>query len=237
MSKIRVYIPSQSIKEIIEISENETIHKIKNVLRLKQDDFIGIFDGKGKEYSYDLIEIKKNAIYLKKNRLERKQDCQKRKIILGFPLTREEKIDFILQKATELGVSDFMPFISERSINVKPSASKLERWKKIILEATRQSGRLWMPALNNVIEFSEVCKCHYPIKLAAAIKGADPDNLTPIDAKEILVLIGPEGDFSKKEYDSLAKNNFKFIKLSDNILRVETAAIFAAGLLNCLMLK
>ncbi|MDP2923245.1 MAG: RsmE family RNA methyltransferase [Candidatus Omnitrophota bacterium] len=232
MSRVRFYIQPDEISNIIEIKDRETIHKIKNILRLRQGETIGIFDGGGKEYSYNLDETRHSAIYLTKNKLERHEECQKNKIILGFPLVKEEKADFILQKATELGVSEFIPFYCEHSINVAPSAAKILRWKKIIEEATRQSERLWLPALRNINTFNELCKNNFEVKLAALSKGGNIKDFIAVNAQEIFVAVGPEGDFSKRECELFKKSGFKFIRLCENILRVETAGIFAAGLLN-----
>jgi 16S rRNA (uracil1498-N3)-methyltransferase len=231
MPEARIYIPPQELNEIIEIRENRAIHKIKNVLRLKRDNTIAVFDGKGKEYLYNLIEIKRNLISLKKNKLCREQECPKKRITLGFPLTKEEKVDFILQKATELGIFTFLPFVSDRSISAQPSPSKVERWKKIIIEASRQCERLWLPTLSAVSSFSELCKTTFSFKFAASIRGEKLEDFINPNISEALIAIGPEGDFSPEEYESLIKNNFRLVRICDNILRVETAAIFAAGLL------
>jgi 16S rRNA (uracil1498-N3)-methyltransferase len=232
MSRIRLYVPPQKLSEIIKIYERETIHKLKNVLRLEQGNAIEIFDGEGHEYSYDLIEIKKNVLSLKKNKLKRKQELPKKKITLGFPLVKEEKADFILQKATELGVSTFSPFISERSLGAKPSPSKIERWKRIIIEASRQSQRLWLPALNEISSFNDLCKAPFRFKFVASIKGRSLEDLVSCDISDALIIVGPEGDFSEAEYEYLKKEDFRFTKISENILRTETAAIFSAGLLS-----
>jgi len=230
MSKIRIYIEKEYISKSIIIKEKELLHKIKNVLRCKNNETIYIFDGCGKEYSAKL-EYFKNNVLLSNIELTRSQEPPLYKITLGFPILKEEKIDFILQKSTELGAWNFIPFISQRSLKVVVK-NKLERWRKIIIEATRQSDRLWIPTLNNVLKFNEILDKKYSIKFFANKEGKKINNLLDKNYTDILVIVGPEGDFSEDEYSLLIKNDFLPLNLSKNILRVETASIFAVGILN-----
>jgi 16S rRNA (uracil1498-N3)-methyltransferase len=231
VSKIRIYIEPEQISNTIEIEEKGIIHKIKDVLRLKDNDDFYVFDGQGKEYLYRIKEAKKKHITIEQKALERKEDSSGSKIILGFPIEREERVDFILQKATELGVFSFVPFICQRSIRSKPSEAKLKRWQKIVIEATRQSQRLWLPQIHNVLGFDDILKINYPVKLAGAISGETVTAVLEKGTEEVFIVIGPVGDFSDEEYTQLEKNSFKFIKLSSDLLRVETAAVFSVGLI------
>ncbi len=231
MSKVRIHIQPKDINNFIEIKDKNLVHKIRNVLRLEKEDFLHIFDGQGKEYLYGIEAITKKSISIKRDSLSKSSLAPDRRIILGFPLVKEDKIDFILQKATELGVEGFIPFVCERSLKTKVTDRKLERWERIITEALRQSGRLWMPSLKEVLDFQGITNVSYKIKLVASAKGEKLSSL--IDGQEeVFVLIGPEGGFSPLEYKQLQQNNFKFLKLSSHILRVETASIFSVGLIN-----
>ncbi len=231
MSKIRFHIPKELIANIISIEDKSLLHKIKNVLSLKVNETVYIFDGQGNEYIYKICEINRNSVKISMERTEIKKCENTAKIILAVPLLKEQKLDLIFQKAAELGVKAFLPFICERSIREKPSSAKIERWKKIAHEATRQSQRLWIPEIRSVISFEELVKQESSLKLAASIKGKI---MQEVDAKadNILIAIGPEGDFSDNEYLKLEKYGFSFIKLSKNILRTETACIFSVGLVN-----
>jgi len=232
MSKIRIYIESKDISELIEIKNKNLIHKIRNVLRLGKEDSLYVFDGRGKEYLYGIEAIAKKSILIKRESLSESSLVGNRRIILGFPLVKEDKIDFILQKATELGVDGFIPFVCERTLKIKVTDKKIERWKRIITEALRQSERLWMPSVSRVLDFKDIISSNYKVKLAASIRGENLNTVLSDQEEEILILVGPEGGFSNSEYNQFKENNFKFFKLSSHILRVETASIFSVGLIN-----
>ena len=234
MSQPRIYIEPKDIADFIQLKDKDIIHKLSGVLRLRKGDQILIFDGKGKEYIYNIEELGKKCILAKRGIISHKNNSENKKIILAFPLTREEKVDFILQKATELGAAGFIPFICERSINFEPSVKKQQRWSRIITEASRQSQRLWLPELEKAVNFNELIKRKYKLKLAGSFNGNKPETVLSKRTDEVLIVIGPEGDFSLSEYEKLKDNDFEFIRLSLNILRVETACIFSVGLINYL---
>lgn len=235
MSIHRIYIRPEDIDTVIDIKDINVVHKTKNVLRLKINDKISIFDGKGKEFLYNVEIIKKDIITVKKEKLLKEYPMCKNRITLGFPLVKEEKISIILQKSTELGVHEFIPFVCQRSLKDEPSSKKKDRWDRIICEAARQSQRLWVPRIKGLVSFKDIVKFDYKLKLAASINGKTVGNYVNDDSCEILILVGPEGDFACSEYKLLEANCFKFIKLGANILRVETACIFSAGLVQYLI--
>ncbi len=234
MSKARFYVDKGKISKTIELCDSNSLHKLKNVLRLKEKDSLRVFDGVGSEYLCVIGDIKPAKVIITQEKLLRQAPEPAKKIILGFPVLREEKIDFILQKATELGVWLFLPFICERGLKKNPPDKKIIRWKKIILEAARQSERLWAPQLSNVLNFEELTQLNYRLKFLA--KSDSKDLLSYKNdikkSKEIFIVIGPEGGFSKSEESKSLDNNFKLLNLSPNILRVETASFFSVGLLN-----
>ncbi len=235
MSKVRVYLPPNDIRDAISLDSKDAVHKLKSVLRVKRDDELYIFDGQGKEYLYKADSIKKNSIDISKIKTTRTEDMPQKRITLAVPLTKEEKIDFILQKATELGVFNFIPFICQRSINKPPSSKKIERWNRIVTEAVRQSERLWLPKIKPVSTFSKLLGSDISIKLAGSVKGMDAKRVVEDKWSDVLVAIGPEGDFTKDEENQFRDNGFQFIKFSPYLLRVETAAICAVALVNHLL--
>ena len=235
MSKVRVYLQPKDIKDTVLLDDKDTLHKLKSVLRIKADDEIYVFDGQGQEYLYKVVSLKRNSIGLSQLKISRKEDIPQKRITLAIPLVKEERIDFILQKATELGVFSFIPFICQRSINKPPSSKKIERWNRIVTEAVRQSERLWLPKIKPVITFDELLQSDITVKLACSLKGVEAKHLVQDKWSDVLAVIGPEGDFAQEEERKFYDNDFKFIKLSPYLLRVETAAICAVALINHLL--
>lgn len=236
MSKTRIFLQPELIKETITIKDTQILHKLKDVLRLSPDDPFYIFDGQGREYLYKIIKISKKELVVSKQKETRYKPEPLRKLVLAFAILNEENMEFILQKGTELGVDKFIPFISQHSIPWQITPNKLKRWQTIIIEAARQSERLWLPAISDTVEFKELLIYDFPIKLAAVICGQDLASELSKKEGDILIVIGPKGDFSTLELKLLNDAKFKAIKLSENILKAETAAIFAVGLLRYLLL-
>lgn len=232
MSKIRIYIQPGQIAETISISDRTIVHKLRNVLRLASGRDVYVFDGAGSEYLYKVAELTKAGLSLRKEKLFRQQAEPNRRLILAFPLIKEEKIEYILQKAAELGASGFLPFTCQRSLKAKPSDTKVRRWERIVLESVRQSEQLWIPEIMPLAGFEELLAADYASKLAAAINGLKIKDIQPQLKSNVLIAIGPTGDFSPEEYQKLKRNGFKFLKLSSNLLRSETAAAFSVGLIN-----
>ncbi|MCF7870775.1 MAG: 16S rRNA (uracil(1498)-N(3))-methyltransferase [Candidatus Omnitrophica bacterium] len=242
MAKIRLYIPPQEIKESIILDKRGPLHKLKNVLRLKKGQKVYVFNGEGREWEYKINQIKQKNIAITKINKTRKQPITKPMLTLGFPLIQEKRIDFILQKATELGVFGFIPFFSSRTtktsrknaLRIASADSKIKRWEKIIIEACRQSERLWIPKIGRPLALNQLIKKDFSLKLIAF-----PDKNSKIkrinkNSENILCIVGPEGGFSEKEINNFQKYNCRPIRLSENILRSETAAIFLPGLIKYL---
>jgi len=232
MSKVRIHLEKERIKDSIEIKDKELLHKLESVLRLKSREKLFVFDGEGKEYSYIVNEISRKKLKLSEGKLTTTSEGVKKEVVLGFPLTRENKVDLMLQKGSELGVSKFIPFVSTRALVQKVSDSKFARWQKIITEAIRQSQRLWIPKVCSPLSFKDVLSFDSCLKLYGKKGGITfNDALVNKEFKSVFIIVGPEGDFSSDEFEALNKNNFKGVNFSDNLLRVETAAICAVSIL------
>ncbi len=231
MSKVRIYINPREIKSLIKIDKKDVLHKIRNVLRLKKGESIYVFDGQGREYLYQIKEVRKDRVLIEEREKKREEGFPERRLILGFPLLREEKISIILQKATELGVTEVCPFICQYSLTKMVSASKIERWKKIVLEATRQSERLWVPQISRVLSFKEVLHKEAEERVVFSKEGKYFREWPSKEVSSVFVVVGPEGDFSPQEVDEFKRAGFKFWRLSPHILRTETAAILGVGLI------
>jgi 16S rRNA (uracil1498-N3)-methyltransferase len=230
MSKIRIYIEPEKVGDFIKIIDMGTVHKLKHVLRLTEGDEVFIFDGAGREYTAAIKYLQNDSITLRLGELSRAQESLAVKVDLIFPLTKEEKVDLILQKCTELGVNAFYPFIANRGLKIHPSDSKFTRWNNIVIEAARQSERLWLPTLHEPKSLDAIVAQNYDKKIFADFSGASFRGQLTKDCKSLLLAVGPEGDFSDSEKEYLTSCGFSAANIGKNILRLETAAIFFTGL-------
>ena len=160
------------------------------------------------------------------------------KVSIAQSLVKEQKMDYILQKSTELGVYEIIPIYTERSIiKVKDKYDqKIERWKKVVKEASEQSKRFTLPYLNRIIDLKELIKEKYDFKFICSVNEKTKtikNVLSNVNINDtILFVIGPEGGFSEKEEKLLVDNGFQSITLGENILRTETSSAFILSVIN-----
>lgn len=235
MRKDRIYLEDTASSLI---SDPFLVHKLKNVLRKKKGDEVFVFDGRGKQFSSRIEKVAKAFIELGPLELLKSVPRRPVKVALSFSLLRASKVDFLLQKAAELGIDRFIPFISCHSAVSLPGRAKTIHWSKVLVEACSQSGRLFLPEMEPACKFDDLVKRfkEYDIILIAepsASKRLDQiaDKALGRKKKNILLLAGPEGGFSRSELKLLeGAKGVSLVRISDFILRAETAAIFLAGL-------
>ena len=230
----RFFVNRQCIDHESIILEDDIVHQIRNVLRLQSGERIVVFDNEGLEYTVILDKVEKDQV--KGTICHIRQTAEPDiKITLYQALLKSDHFEFVLQKCTEIGVSVFVPIVCERCIVRKPSANRIQRWEKIIKEATEQSGRGLMPILKPVLSFEE--SCHSPeglsliasvepesIKLRRALQSKTPQN----SHATVNILIGPEGGFTPNELELAQRHNIQKIALGPRVLRAETAGLVAA---------
>jgi 16S rRNA (uracil1498-N3)-methyltransferase len=217
---------------------DEEFHYLKNVIRLKAGDTLKVLDGKGWELDAFIVEIKKKSLTIKitqKMYHERKRKCR---LTLVQAVLKGEKMDIVLQKATELGVDVVVPVFTEHT--AMRSTRKYRHWQRVCLEATRQSRRLFMPETLRPCEFRkalEIVKGDYRFilheKAESTVEGLLQRNLKG----DVVVVVGPEGGFSHEEAMFAIEKGFEPVRLSENILRAETAAIVSVFLFSLLLNK
>lgn len=234
MRKDRLYC--QIIDREFSLSK-EDLHKITAVLRKRRGDKLFIFDGRGREYEVFIEDINKKNIVFSSPVLTGQADKPRINITAAFSVIRPNKIDFLLQKCTELGADIFLPFISEYSNFSTISSSKEEHYRKVIEESAAQCGRLWMPDLRECTDLSRLISgaSEYDIVLYAHPYTDNTvfyiEKLRNLKSGSVLLIIGPEGGFSAEESLKLEScSNVIPVKISDFILRAETAALFLTGL-------
>jgi 16S rRNA (uracil1498-N3)-methyltransferase len=230
----RFYVLPDSINENSITITGPDVNHIKNVLRLRSNDELVCFDGKGMEYLCSITEIGKDLIKVKVLSSKKIDTEPSVNITLVQALPTSSKMDFIIQKAVELGVHNIIPIISERTI---AKGSKLDRWRNISKESSEQCGRGIIPEVSPVLNFHEFLNIstYFDLKLIPweneknlLLKSLLKDSANP---KSIALLIGPEGGFSAKEVEAAVKNGFKSVSLGKRILRTETAGMAAIAMI------
>ncbi|MEG2341662.1 MAG: RsmE family RNA methyltransferase [Bacilli bacterium] len=228
---------AEAINDNYFILSKDDEHHLINVLRTQKDQEIEIvFDSilyKAKIESLNPLNVVKVS--------ELSNDKKIRKISIGFAIPKGDKIELILQKCTELGVDEFILFSSERTIG-KISADKLDdklnRYNKIVKEASQQSKRIDIPTIKYVGKLSNLVNLDIENKLVA-FENANERKINLIKSvyayASTLFITGPEGGFSTEEIDFLEKNGFETISLGKNILRCETAPIYIASVVSFLL--
>ena len=210
------------------------IHHIKKVMRCKNNDKIEVVYNK-KVYLCNIDNIDSLTLSIIDSYEEDRESNID--LTIAVSLVQEQKFDLILQKLTELGVTSIIPIKTERSI-VKIDSSKEQkkklRWETICKEASEQSHRVNIPQIHNIMTMKELLNHRKQINLICSLN----DETKPLEAylkddvKNILFVIGPEGGFSQKEEEFLIENSFQATTLGKRVLRVETAAIYVASIIN-----
>lgn len=236
----RFYCSCQSITgDKIIVSDKSHLHHLKDVLRLKPKDEIVVFDDEGNEYIAQIEKLLPKSVVAKiKNKKEFIPEAEaKSKITLACAIPKKSKMDDIINKLTQLGVDRIIPLETKRvviKLDENKRISRYMRWKKIALNASQQSQRRTSPIIDPITDIREVLSepRDFDLKLIPTLTAKRKSLKEVLEArqfKNILILIGPEGDFTPQEI-GLAKNaGCVPVSLGDLVLRVETAAVAVAS--------
>ena len=229
----RFFLPGEWIAQDSVTITGEPLHQIGYVLRLKPRDHIIVLDNSGWEFEVELEHITKEQAMGKVINKKPGQGEPRVKITLYQALLKYDKFELVLQKGVELGVTSFVPFISERCVSRKESAGKIERWRIIIQEAAEQSERLILPVLHPLISFDEACQS---VKQPALLLWEEEKSVSlketlqkpPFkNATALSLFIGPEGGFPASEKELAQQHGIAIASLGKRILRAETAGLAA----------
>jgi len=231
--KIRLYFSDKIQSHLIAHLLKEQYHYLKDVMRLKEGDTFSVFNNQG-ECKASIQNYEKQSVKIKI--LEKLRDKKNEKNIwLAFTPIKQNPLNFIIQKGTELGVQKFIPILSERTAvkNIN-----IERVKKIIIESAEQSNRISIPEVTTLETLKKFIS-NFPEKVCLVFCdiNCDQSNIKKIlskkDPKPTCILIGPEGDFSENERKLIVElKQSQSISLAENILRSDTAAVAALTLVN-----
>ncbi len=217
--------------------EGKEAHHILHVKRAKPGDKITLFNGKGLECLANIIEISDNKlkVLIEQSRsINREADVE---ITIAFSAPKGRLAALLIQKCTELGVKALIPIHCKRSIvDIRnKSAEKIEKWNKIVVEASKQCKRNFLTKIENVMSFNSIIKTlhDYDLSLIACIDTRSMKVVLyehPL-AKKIICLIGPEGGFTNDEIEIAEKSGCIPVSIGNSTLRVETAAIAISSML------
>lgn len=218
------------------LSKDDSYH-IKRVMRMKLNDKIEVVSKKVC-YIARVIDLDQNQVKAEIVSKLENDFYASIQVTLVQSLVKEQKMDFIIQKATELGVFEIIPFKASRSvvkINEKES-KKIERWQKIAKEASEQSKRLEIPVINKIITLNDLVNLDdYDIKILCTVRENNKNiknvlsNIKTSD--KMLVVVGPEGGFTESEEEKMIENGFLAVSLGDTVLRTETVALFIMSII------
>ncbi|CAM4442745.1 MAG: Ribosomal RNA small subunit methyltransferase E [Legionellaceae bacterium] len=225
-----------AINEKITLGESAS-HHLSHVLRMAMGDSLIIFNGSGGEYLAQIDAIHKKAVTVLIKNYNKENRESFLKIHLVQAITRSEKMDFVLQKAVELGVSEFTPIFTER-VNIKLPNDRLQKriqhWQGVIISACEQSGRTIIPTLNKPLHYQDWLKTT-TIDRGFILHPFAKEKLgnLSIEKEVVTVIIGPEGGLSDAEISLAEEKGLHRLNLGPRILRTETAPLAAITALQC----
>jgi 16S rRNA (uracil1498-N3)-methyltransferase len=206
--------------------KTESKHIIR-VLRKKEGDILHITNGNGFLFTSKIINANDKKCLVEIIKKEFKENKLKYNLHIAIaPTKNNQRLEWFLEKATEIGISEITPIICDNS---ERKVVKQDRLEKVLVSAMKQSNRFYLPKLNNVISFKEFVKQKKADNLfiAHCEEGTNKTSFKSElkDKNEITLLIGPEGDFSTTEIKEALQNNYQPVSLGNSRLRTETAAI------------
>ena len=229
MSNIRLFFSDTLSANMIDKLDKDQSHYLSKVMRVKENEVFSLFNKEG-EWEAKVLGIFKNIVEFKIIKQLRQKEITK-ELWLAFSPIKSNYQNFMLQKATELGVTKFLPIIFDRTVVRKINKDRIE---KIVIEASEQSNRINVPTIEEAQDLNSFFKKNVMdlifTDLNSNIKKIDKSKFTD---KPVCIIIGPEGDFSETEREKiLSFKGVQPIKINENILRSETAVISAISIVN-----
>ena len=228
MSNIRLFFPKSLSLNLTDKLDKSQSHYVSKVMRVKENEVFSLFNNNG-EWEAKILNISKSVVEFNVTKQLRQKENSK-ELWLAFSPIKSNYFNFMIQKATELGVTKFLPIIFDRTIVRKINKERLE---KVIIEAAEQSNRINVPIIEEPQKLKNFLNREMDLIFTDINTNNTKINLKKLTSKPTCVIIGPEGDFSEEERIEILKfNGVQPIKINENILRSETAVISALSIIN-----
>ncbi len=229
MSNIRLFFSNSITTGMTNMLDKSQSHYLNKVMRVKENELFSLFNDKG-EWEAKILKISKGLVEFETIKQLRQKENMK-DLWLAFSPIKSNYQNFMIQKATELGVTKFLPIIFDRTI---VRSINIERLKKIAIEASEQSNRINIPSIEQTQNLESFLNSNLVnlifTDLNSTNKKIDKSKLT---SKPTCIIVGPEGDFSELEREKiLTFKGVQTVKINENILRSETAVISAISIVN-----
>ena len=228
MSNIRLFYSKSLSLNLTDKLDKSQSHYVSKVMRIKENEVFSLFNNSG-EWEAKILNISKSIVdFNVTNHLRQKENPKE--LLLAFSPIKSNYFSFMIQKATELGVTKFLPIIFERTIVRKINKERLE---KVIIEAAEQSNRITVPSIEDPQKLKNFLNNDMDLIFTDLNTANTKIDLKKLTTKPTCVIIGPEGDFSEEEREEILRfNDVQPIKINENILRSETAVISALSIIN-----
>ena len=228
MSNIRLFYSKSLSLNLTDKLDKSQSHYVSKVMRLKEKEVFSLFNSSG-EWEAKILNITKSIVEFNVTKQLRHKENTK-DLWLAFSPIKSNYFNFMIQKATELGVTKFLPIIFERTIVRKINKERLE---KVIIEAAEQSNRITVPSIEDPQKLKSFLNNDMDLIFTDLNTTNTKIDIKKLTTKPTCVIIGPEGDFSEEEREEILKfNGVQPIKINENILRSETAVISALSIIN-----
>ena len=232
MSNIRLFFSETLSVNLNGKLDKSQSHYLSKVMRIKENEAFSLFNKKG-EWEAKVLNISKRAVEFKITKQLRQQENVK-ELWLAFSPIKLNYLNFMIQKATELGVTKFIPIIFDRTVVRKINKNRLE---KIVIEACEQSNRINIPIIEKPQSLKNFLKLNQSNLIFTDLNSSNKKiKVSRLTNKPICIIIGPEGDFSETERKHiLSYDKISSIKINENILRAETASISTISIISYLI--
>ena len=228
MSNIRLFYSKSLSLNLTDKLDKSQSHYVSKVMRLKEKEIFSLFNSSG-EWEAKISNITKSIVEFNVTKQLRQKENTK-ELWLAFSPIKSNYFNFMIQKATELGVTKFLPIIFERTIVRKINKERLE---KVIIEAAEQSNRITVPSIEDPQKLKSFLNNDMDLIFTDLNTTNTKIDIKKLTTKPTCVIIGPEGDFSEEEREEILRfNDVQPIKINENILRSETAVISALSIIN-----